>query len=182
MLESRRQGFVLVLLGLVFFYITSGALLGYKDVFVRIFFERQKGLEKTDPVSSYIKDKTKTGEYVLTWGAYPVLNYLSRRDAPTAYLFYPAYENSPFTDQMSRTFYQDISTKKPAMIVDAFSMSPDYVLSLDSTKRSSQLRTNSSQLYHPAYQDEFFAFVAENYQLIDTVNGFDIYRPVSSGN
>ena len=116
----------------------------------------------------------------MIWGAYPGLNYLARRDAPSAYLFYPAYEDSPFLEQMGRAYFQDISANMPEIIVDAYNTSPDFVLSLDPVVRRSQARYNNTAIFRPPYQNKVFNFVEENYQRVDTINGFDIYWLVSS--
>lgn len=181
LLEDRWRGFLLIILGLLFGYVVSGAIAEFKDDFVRLAFERAKGTERTYPVAHYVQDNTKSDDYVLTWGAFPVINYLSRRDSPTAYLFYPAYEKSPYLDKMSGDFYREVTTKHPALIVDAYSMSPDYVLSLNPANRASQFKTNSSQLYQPPYQDQIFNFVAQNYQLVESIDGFEVYRLKSLG-
>ena len=179
-LESRRSALVLAFLFLSFFYVNTGALGEIQEVTTRILFERGKGIEKIDPVAQFLRRNTTEEQTVLIWGAYPGLNYLARRDAPSAYLFYPAYEDSPFLEQMGRAYFQDISANMPEIIVDAYNTSPDFVLSLDPVVRRSQARYNNTAIYRPPYQNKVFNFVEENYRRVDTINGFDIYWLVSS--
>lgn len=160
---------------LLLFYWITGTGKTYQNLGKQILFNRNQSIEKTDPVANFLKENTSPNDFVWIWGAYPSLNFLAQREAPTPYLFYPAYEPSPYLEEMSFSFWKDISTTPPKMIVDAYSSSPDYILSLDKENRQSQLQHASPDLYTPPYQNNFFDFVEHNYQHISTINGFDIY-------
>ena len=76
---------------------------------------------------------------------------------------------------MSFSFWEDLSTLPPKMIVDAYSAAPDYILSLDPDVRQTQLGQGSLRIYKPPYQDEVFTLIEKKYQRVETINGFDIY-------
>lgn len=180
-LTHPRKSELLALGLLGFTYWTTGASREYQTIAKRILFERNQGIEQADPVASFLQENTTRDDLVLVWGAYPGLNFLAKRDAPTAYLFYPAYEASPSLEEMGATYFHDLSTHLPKIIVDASSASPDYILPLDAFARLSELEYNSGRIYKPPYQNEVFAFVETNYKRIGRINDFDIYRLVSTG-
>ncbi len=165
-----------VLFGLVFFYFNGGTIFVYRDIFVRLFFEREKGIEAIDPVSRYIRRETKEEDQILIWGLYHRFYYLSRRDAPTPYVVYPVYKPSPYIENMSMQFFEDVSQAQPRLIVDASSKTDDYILSLDPEIRQQQLNSGNPTLYiHTPYQEEFFTYFETNYRLVETIDGFNIY-------
>jgi hypothetical protein len=175
--NDRKYSLIIVFPLLLLFYINSGALKEYQDTLNHILFERAQGIEYNDPVADFLRENTDKDAKILAWGAYPSLNYSSKRDAPTAYLFYPAYAKSPYTEDMGLSFAQDIATNPPAMIVDTFHTSPDYILSLDPAIRQSQIQRTKKVIYeNTPYQTVFFEFVEEYFQHIETINGFDIYE------
>ena len=174
-LNHRYKSLLLVVFIFFFAYWITGSAKEYQETARRILFERGKGIEQVDSVASYLRTNTIEDDTILVWGAYPGINFLAKRDAPTPYLFYPAYEESPFLEKMSFSLWQDISSTPPKMIVDAYSASPDYILSLDPVIRQSQLEYTSTRVYSPPYQDRVFTFVEEYYRRMNTINGFDIY-------
>ena len=174
-LNHRYKSLLLAACVLFFVYGITGSGKEYQDTAKRILFERGKGIEQIDPVAEFLRANTTQDDFILAWGAYPGLNFLAKRNAPTPYLFYPAYEVSPYLEKMDISFWQDISTTPPKIIVDAYSVSSDYIFSLDPLVRQHQLQYASARIYQPPYQDQVFAFVEENYQCVDTINGFDIY-------
>ena len=178
-LNHRKKIYFLVTCILVFTYWMTGAAMEYQLTAKRILFARGQGIEMTAPVAEFLRKNTKSEDLVFVWGAYPGINFLARRGAPTPYLFYPAYEESPWLEKMSASFWSDISGNPPEMIVDTSSASPDYILSLDPDIRETQLGYGSLRIYKPPYQNMVFDFVEENYQQVDTINGFDIYLFIS---
>jgi len=79
-------------------------------------------------------------------------------------------------EEMGATYFHDLSTHLPKMIVDASSASPDYILPLDMFARLTQLEYNGVRISMPPYQNEVFTFVETYYEHIESINGFDIYR------
>lgn len=180
-LDHPTRAYKLVLPALLLTYWTSGAWMQYKDAGVRVIFEREKGIELTSPVARFIRANTTEDDTVLVWGAYPVLNYLAKRDAPTPYLFYPVYEDSPLLEQTGRSYFQDLSTSMPKIIVDAYKASPQNVLPIDRDERRDIIgHYDPEQVYTPPYQDAVFDFVEKHYQRIENIQGFDIYQSISS--
>jgi hypothetical protein len=159
----------------VLIYWVTGAGGAYGDIARRIFFERDQGIERVGPVASYIRENTNIDDPVLVWGAYPSLYFLARREAPTAYLFYPAYEESPYLLEIDARHYEDLIANPPVMIVDASSASADYILSLDPLVRAEQMLYNSGRVYTPSYQDDIFSFVGKAYHCVESIAGIDIY-------
>ena len=49
-----------------------------------------KSTEYTHPVAIYIQENTQPNDRVLVWGFRPIINFMSEREAPAAYLPYPA--------------------------------------------------------------------------------------------
>jgi hypothetical protein len=69
--------------------------------------------------ATFVKQTTNSNDYVLTWGNETVINFLSKRRAPTAYVYqYPlvtiGYESRGRTQQ----FLTDLSKSPPKVIVD----------------------------------------------------------------
>lgn len=174
-LEQPIRFHAVVLSMLVFFYAVGGAGETYRSTLLRLVYEREKGVEKVDPVARYVRRNTGDEDFVLVWGAYAPINFLARRDAPTPYLFYPAYSESPYTVLMSQAFYEDVLLHPPILIVDMSAKSPDYILSLNPQVRREQF-ASGRVFYQPPYQQEFFDFVADRYELDEIIHGFEIYR------
>lgn len=173
-LEQPIRFHVIVLSALVFLYSVNGAGETYHSTLFRIIYEREKGVEKVDPVARFVRQKTREDDFVLVWGAYPLINFLAQRDAPTPYLFYPAYSKSPYTELMSQAFYDGLLLSPPMLIVDMSHKSSD-ILSINPQVRREQFSSGRG-FYRPPYQQEFFDFVADRYELDEIIHGFEIYR------
>jgi len=174
-LEHPIRFHAVVLGMLVFLYAVGGAGETYRSTLFRLVYEREKGVEKVDPVARYVRQNTRDEDFVLVWGAYAPINFLARRDSPTPYIVYPAYSESPYTELMSQAFYEDVLLHPPTLIIDASVKSSDYILSINPQVRRAQF-ASGRRVYQPPYQQEFFDFVADHYQLDETIQGFEIYR------
>ncbi|MCP4140187.1 MAG: hypothetical protein GY755_07845 [Chloroflexi bacterium] len=174
--NDRKYSLLIIFPILMLVYINSGILKEYKSTAARLLYERRLGIDRQDLVADFVRENTVKSDTVLSWGAIPSVNFLAKRNSPTPYLFYPAYEKSPYTEEMGMLFFQKIRSNPPIVIVDTFRASPDYILSLDPTIRQSQLKHKKILIYqNTPYQCDFFIFVEENYQRIETINSFDIY-------
>lgn len=178
----NRPGFLFgwMFLGMVLIYLNTGMVATYRDVFVRLIFQRENGIEAIDPVSRYVRRSTQDHDHILVWGVYHRFYYLSRRTAPTPFVSYPVYVVSPYLDRMSEQFFKDVTRNKPVLILDvSSSKTDDYVLSINPMVRAKQLAENKSTLYLDIpYQEQFFGFVEQYYEYVETIDGVDIYALV----
>ena len=176
MLGNTKHSFLLMIPLVLFTYLHTGTFLDYQKTASHLLFERSQGIEYVNSLSEFLRENTKKDDTVLVWGAYPSINYLAKRDAPTPYLFYPAYELSPYTEKMALAFAMKIEEAPPKMIVDMSYRAPDYILSIDPEFRAAQVKREGTLLYENVpYQDMFFNFVAQHYEKIATISHFDIY-------
>ena len=174
-LENPYRTLKYVLPALLIIYWYTGTFADYHRITRHLLFERVSGIEKVDPVANFIRDNTEKDENIYVWGARPGINFLSRRSSPTAYIFYPLYVKSPFTEKMGLELYNDIITNKPKYIIDTSSSTSFEILSLDPRLRQNRIKKESNELYAPPYQDSVLIFIDANYQRINTINEYDIY-------
>ncbi len=153
-----------------------GRVADYFRSFYVIFFDRGQGVEGISTVSSYILNHTNPKDTVLDWGLSGV-NYMTRRDAPTAYIFYPMFIPSNVSSSLGYGFFQDLLANPPELIVDAYIVNPDNVISLDKQIRHGQITSgkclDSSRV---PYVDQVLQFIEDHYIKETEVEGFDIYR------
>jgi hypothetical protein len=179
-LEDKKNSFILLLPIAFAIYMTTGIFGDYQETAARLLFHREKGVEYNDPLADFLRENTEKEDTILAWGVYPSINYLTKRDAPTPFLFYPAYERSPYTEDMALAFSTMIAEAPPAMIVDMYSKAPDYILSIDPVIRAAQIEREGILIFEKTpYQNAFFNFAETHYKKIITVEGFDIYSLIS---
>ncbi len=148
----------------------------YYHAFYTLLFDRKYGVEEINPVSRYIRRNTNPDDTVLDW-VQSGINYMSQREAPTAYLWYPGYIPSQITRKMEDGFYQDISSHPPEIIVDAYLVAPDVILSLDPAIRQQQLDSGKGLFAGKAENvDLVLAFIQEHYKVETVIEGFTVYR------
>jgi hypothetical protein len=123
--------------------------------------------------AAYVQNHTRPDDLVLFWAAAPGENFMSRRESPSAYLFYPLYVHSDISQRMNAQFLLDIITKHPILIVD---IDDNESLSLDPEKRAKQIAAGFAWEYPPDNLQEFFKFVEENYYLEATLGDRAVYR------
>jgi hypothetical protein len=156
----------------------NGRIVDYYQSFHDMIFNRQYGVEEVDLTSLYIRRNTEPNDKVLDWGQGGI-NYMSQRDAPTAYLWYPEYLPSKLTTTLVNGFYDDILKQPPEIIVDSYLVAPDDVLSLDPVIRQEQLDASKGLFVGRAENvDLFFQFVSTHYAIEKVVDGHAIYRLV----
>lgn len=164
---------VLLFLGVL---LSLNGLSEYGQTFRRLAFERQKGIEIDHPVAAYIRKNSQPDDTVLVWGARLAFNVLSRRETPSAYLFYPLLIDVPFSQQMAEQFYADLTTKKPLLIVDTALINQDLVPSLHPATRREQFQSGKLWPTLPENIDAVLEFIDQNYELSETIEGYPIYR------
>jgi hypothetical protein len=131
--------------------------------------------EHVDPVAQYINEHTDSEETVLAWGGESGINFLARRDAPTAHVTYNMLVPSPITEQLAREFYEDIRNQPPVLIVDG-SGGPTSDAILPLSAKNAEEWSAAHGVYAPPYLQDFLDFVHSNYSLKTTVVGVPVYR------
>lgn len=161
---------------LVGIFLSQAVLAEYGQSFQRIAFDRQAGIEIDHPVAAYLRKNSQPADTVLIWGGRLAFNFLSRRSAPTAYVFYPLFLDVPFSQQISDQFYSDLVTKKPVLIVDTALINQDIVPALDPAIRKEQFKSGQLWPTLPKNINSVLNFIDENYQLVETIDHYPIYR------
>jgi hypothetical protein len=153
-----------------------GRVIDYFHAFNTLLFNREFGVEKINLVSLYIRRNSDPDDTVLDW-VQSGLNYMSQRDAPTAYLWYPEYLPSRITNEMEVGFYRDITSNPPEIIVDAYLFAPDDILSLDPLIRQEQTNSGKGILVGKAENVNLvFEFIREHYEVETVIEGNIVYR------
>jgi hypothetical protein len=153
------------------FFLVSGRAAEYQKALERI--AEGNTIEIRTRTAAYVENHTQPNELVLFWAASPGENFMSNRESPSAYLFYPLHPPSEITQRMNDQFLQDIRTKRPVLIVD---IGDHQALSLNAEERAQQLADGFAWEYPPDNLDEFFKFVEENYYLDALVGKKAVYR------
>jgi len=94
---NRHTVIILFLISIIMMVINRQTVLEYRRPLLNLFTHDQNSFEKTDRVSQYIRKFSDPGDKVLAWGGQTGINYMSGRDTPTPYFWYPLYISSPFT-------------------------------------------------------------------------------------
>jgi hypothetical protein len=131
-------------------------------------------------VVEYIESETVPGDTVLFWGAESAYNFLSRRAAPTRFVYqYPLMTQNYATAGMVEEFTGDLMNNPPVFIVDTSPSTKGLVPSLALERYDSFESGSGNVTYHllPEMQD-FLTFVSTQYVQIGTVGVFDwpVYR------
>jgi len=161
-----------LLLGFTFFFASERAA-EYQKAIERISKRESIGSEVRTRASAYVENHTRPGDLVLFWAAAPGENFMSERESPSAYLFYPLYVHSDISQRMNDQFLQDIIMKRPILIVD---IDDHEALSLNPEKRAKQIAAGFAWEYPPDNLNEFFKFVEENYYLEAMLGDRTVYR------
>jgi hypothetical protein len=173
---ERRAVQALVLLIAAVLLFSGKGLLDYHDAFVRLAFAREQGVELEDPVASYVRAHTQPQDTTLVWGARLGINVQARRASPCAYLFYPLFVDSPYTAGMADQFFADLQRQPPVLVVDASTVNQDLMPAIDPVLRAQQEKTGKLWPTLPANIQAVYDFFEGNYHLVDTLNGYSIYR------
>jgi hypothetical protein len=165
-------------LSLLLFMLNNDAFPSYRHTLKAMLIDRETPVEKSSPLSEYIRQHTNSNEKVLIWGEGAAINYLTHRDAPTAYLWYPFYTNSPFTSGLANGYYQEIKGNKPVLVMDPYLDNPDNFLSLNPVVRQKQLtgRPKNWLANQPANLLQVLDFFDQNYKFAASLDGVAIYR------
>jgi hypothetical protein len=153
-----------------------GRVLDYSHAFRTLLFDRKLGVEDINLVSLYVRRNTNPGDKVLDW-VQSGINYMSQRDAPTAYLWYPEYLPSSFTSNLVDGFYQDLISHPPEIIVDAYLVAPDDILSIDPAIHQQQINGRKGlNAGRASNLDLVFEYIQSHYEVEKDIEGNIIYR------
>ncbi|HET9905744.1 MAG TPA: glycosyltransferase family 39 protein [Anaerolineales bacterium] len=156
---------------MVFF--ASGPAAQYQKAVERISERDSIGIELRTRTAVYVQNHTQPGDLVLFWAAAPGENFMSNRESPSAYLFYPLFVHSEISQRISDQFLQDIIDKRPILIVD---INDHEALSINPQERAEQIAAGFAWEYPPDNLNEFFKFVEENYYLEAKLGDKTVYR------
>lgn len=171
-----RRAWVLPGLFFLSLLLMPGTLADYRQVAQRLVLERQKGVEIDHPVAAYLRKQTTPAETVLVWGGRLAFNVLSRRESPSAVLFYPLLVDSPVSVSLAERFYADLTAHPPAVIVDTCAINQDLLPCIDPQARSAQQKTGKLWPTIPANIASVYTFIQQNYTLETNLGGYQLYR------
>ena len=169
--QSVSVGAILLLCTGTFLF--GGPAAEYQKALERFARRDSIGLDVRTRTAAYVENHTKPGEIVLFWAASPGENFMSKRESPSAYLFYPLYIPSKISARMNEQFLQDVITRQPVLIVD---IGDHEALSLNPEERARQIAEGFAWEYPPDSLEAFFKFVEEHYQYQARVGDKAIYR------
>ena len=180
-LPRTNQASTWILLGMALLSLVlyRDVFLEYRRAFLDILVDHKTTFEKTSPITDYLHDHTRAEDSILAWGGQAGINYMAHRSAPTAYIWYPLYLDSPLTARLDGGFLDDLQRNQPVLIIDAYQNAPEDVLSINPAVRLEQLASGHSWLLltnqTPNLQ-KVYQWIAADYQLETRVDGYDIYR------
>ena len=157
-------------------FICFSRVMDYSYALGALVFDRSHGVEDINKVSLYIRRNTIPQDRVLDW-VQSGINYMSQRDAPTAYLWYPEYLPSRITSTLTDGFYQDITSNPPEIIVDSYLVAPDDILSLNPDVRQQQMGVQKGlSVGRASNLEQTLRFIQTHYQVETVIEGDTIYR------
>ena len=127
-------------------------------------------------VSELLRDATEPDDTILVWGAETQLHLLSERDSPTRFFYQyplalPGYADSRIFDE----FTSDVRRAAPALIIDTGN---NRLPPLDRSEREDWKISNDRYVYLPDGFRPFLDFVEEEYEFMDDIEGYAIYRKI----
>lgn len=130
-------------------------------------------------VSELVRDATEPDDAILVWGAETGLYLLSERDAPTRFFYqYPlalrGYADSRIFDE----FTSDVKEGRPALIIDTRN---NQLPPLDSAERANWKIAGDRYVYAPDGFRPFLDFVEEEYEFMEEIEGYAVYREIGEG-
>jgi hypothetical protein len=126
-----------------------------------------------------IRRTTAARDSVLVWGFEPSVNFLAHRRSPTRFVYQlPLYVDGYQNPQMIDGFFNDLTTKRPVLIIDASSSSADVTPPIDPVGRRTW--EPSARIRVPAEMDRVFEHITSNYRRVAELNdgqvSWAIYR------
>src|SRR4030042_5515512 len=119
-----------------------------------------------------INKYTAQYDYVLIWGSESAINFITKRDSPTRYVYqYPLFYLNYVTDENIGEFIDDIKNKKPKLIIDASDSTFDNevdqgrIFPINSNNRAELLARSEEPDKYKGF-NEFYEYVDLNYERI----------------
>ena len=178
-LLNRLAEIILTVITLLVLFFNREIVLEYRRTFLDILVDHKTSYEISTPLIEYIQEHTRPDDPVLAWGGQAGINYMAQRQAPTAYLWYPLYLDSPLTPALNQGFFEDISHNRPELVIDAYSDAPEDVLSLNPDKRLDQLNSGNYWLNlseKTTNLKQVYAFFDTYYTLETNIGQYGVYR------
>ncbi|MEW6405136.1 MAG: glycosyltransferase family 39 protein [Chloroflexota bacterium] len=149
----------------------------YGTTLVALFSPSKPELAYVDPVAAYIRENTSPGDEVFIWGFRPIINFVSGRDAPVSFLPYPlVHVKSPQADRWADQVYEQFTGDPPVMVINMIDDADrERIPDLNRAVRRQQTIRYKSVVLAPNLKD-MLNFIDDNYVLVETVDGCDIYR------
>jgi hypothetical protein len=157
----------------ILIFVMSGVGGNYLRAIDRVLADEDLKFGRRSIISRYVNNHTAPSELVFFWGGFPGENFMSRRDSPTPYLYYPLYLESSLSDEINKAFLNDLLSHHPVLIVD---MGYQRALSFDPATRTAQLASGVELPHLPKNLYTVYDFIEENYFLEATVDGKKVYR------
>ncbi len=157
-------------------FICYGRVIDYSHAFDALFLNRKNGVEDINRISLFVRRNTNPNDKVLDW-VQSGINYMSQRDAPSPYLWYPEYLPSKITAPLVDGFYRDLMSNPPEMIVDSYLVAPDDILSINPDVRYQQTSVGKGLFVGRASNlDKVFEFIQSHYKVETEIDGNVVYR------
>lgn len=134
-------------------------------------------VEYVDPVAAYIRENTSSEDEVFIWGFRPVINFVSGREAPVSFLPYPlVHVKSPLADRWAGQFYEQFTNDPPVLVVNMIEAADrNRIPDLDREVRKRETIRYKSVVLAPNLKD-MLNFIDDNYELVGTVDGSNVYH------
>ena len=127
-------------------------------------------------VAERIREETDLDDPILVWGAQSQLYLLSERDAPTRFFYqYPLALSGYANPELFGEFISDVKDEVPALIVDTRN---DRLPPLDSAERGVWEINTHRYVYSPDRFQPFFDFVEEEYEFVEEIESYAIYKKI----
>lgn len=127
-------------------------------------------------VSKLVREATEPNDTILVWGAESQLYLLSERDAPTRFFYqYPLVLSGYANPELFGEFISDVKDEAPALIVDTRN---NRLPPLGSAERGDWEINTHRYVYSPDRFQPFFDFVEEEYEFVEEIESYAIYKKI----
>ncbi len=127
-------------------------------------------------VSELVRDATESDDAILVWGAETQLYLLSERDSPTRFFYqYPLALRDYADSRIFDEFTSDVKEGRPKLIIDTRN---NRLPPLDNAERANWKIAGNRYTYAPDRFRPFLDFVEEEYEFMEEIEGYAIYRKI----
>jgi len=112
--KSNKQKYFVLILVILF---SSYPII---NVWEKAIFDRSYNFSLNEGVIKYVSANSEPDDTLLTWGAETMINFYTKRVAPTRYVYqYPLVTPGYTTEAMVLEFLDDLLTRPPTMLIDS---------------------------------------------------------------